>query len=90
MLVIVQVPGGQGRYLVSHATTHSTKFLSDVLSKRFPQYKFPSGEDAPVQTVIDNSKVQRELGLQFTPVEQTYIDFATTLIQEGIAKPVPK
>lgn len=75
---------------MSQATTHSTKLLSDVLSKRFPQYSFPSGQDAPVQTVIDNSKVQKELGLQLTPIEQTYIDFATTLIQEGIAKPVTK
>lgn len=29
----------------------------------------------------------RELGLQVTPVEETLIDMATTLIQLGIAKP---
>jgi hypothetical protein len=61
-----------------------------VLSQRFPQYRFPAGEDSPSKQVIDNSKVQKELGLQLTPPEVTYIDFATTLIQEGIAKPVLK
>ena len=32
----------------------------------------------------------RELGLQVTPVEETLIDMATTLIQLGIAKPRTK
>ena len=53
----LQVPSAQGRYLTSHSSTVSTKTLSDILSKRFPQFKFPAGEDAPVKTVIDNSKV---------------------------------
>ena len=35
-------------------------------------------------------QVQKELGLHFMPPEQTYIDFATTLIQRGVATPVPK
>lgn len=29
----------------------------------------------------------RELGLQVTPVKETFIDMAVTLIQLGIAKP---
>ena len=35
-------------------------------------------------------QVQKELGLHFMPPEATYIDFATTLIQRGVATPVPK
>ena len=35
-------------------------------------------------------QVHKELGLQLHPIEETYIDFATTLIQQGVAKPVPK
>ena len=53
----LQIPSAQGRYLTSHSSTISTKTLSSILSKRFPQYKFPAGEDTPVKTVIDNSKV---------------------------------
>ena len=32
----------------------------------------------------------KELGLQLTPVKETLIDMAVTLIQLGIAKPRPK
>lgn len=84
------MPTASGRYIVSHSSTLSTKYISEVLSRRFPQYKFPSGQDAPVKQVVDNSKVQKELGLQLLPPEATYIDMATTLIQKGIATPVAK
>lgn len=56
-----QVPEAHGRYLTSHSSTISTKTLSDILSKRFPQYKFPEGKDQPAKEVIDNSKVGRHL-----------------------------
>lgn len=85
-----EVPEAHGRYLTSHSSTISTKTISDILSKRFPQYKFPEGEDQPAKEVIDNSKVQKELGIKLHDPAQTYIDMATTLIQTGIAKPVPK
>lgn len=32
-------------------------------------------------------QVQKELGLVFHPIEETYIDMAVTLIQKGILKP---
>ena len=51
-----QVPSASGRYILSHSHTLSSKFVCNVLSKRFPQYKFPAGEDAPVKQVLDNSK----------------------------------
>ena len=35
-------------------------------------------------------QVHKELGLQLHPIEATYVDFATTLIQLGVAKPVHK
>ncbi len=90
MWFTTQVPTASGRYIVSHDSTLSTKYISEVLSERFPQYQFPSGEDAPAKQVLDNSKVQKELGLQLLPAKFTYIDMATTLIQKGIAKPVAK
>ena len=55
----VQVPEAHGRYICSHSSTISTKTLSDILQKRFPQYKFPAGDDQPSKEVWDNSKVRR-------------------------------
>ena len=56
-LARVQLPEAHGRYITSHASTINTKTLSEILSKRFPQYKFPEGKDGPSKEVIDNSKV---------------------------------
>ena len=52
-----QVPAAQGRYILSHDSTVSTKFLSDILSEHFPQYSFPAGDDTPSERLVDNSKV---------------------------------
>ena len=35
-------------------------------------------------------QVQKELGIKLHDPAETYIDMATTLIQTGIAKPIPK
>ena len=59
----VQVPSAKGRMLVSHGSTFSTRFLSEVLSKRFPQFKFPAGEDTPSKEVLSSAKARPCLGL---------------------------
>ena len=59
----LQVPEAHGRYITSHSSTISTKTLSEILSKRFPQFKFPQGEDTPAKEVIDNSKVSTHQSL---------------------------
>ncbi len=51
-----QVESAKGRYLVSHGSTFSTKLLSEVLSKRFPQFKFPAGENTPSKEVLSSAK----------------------------------
>lgn len=60
------------RYLVSQDSVVPVKALLGTLAKRFPQFKFPTGKDAPVKKVIDNSKVNvSTLGCKvifFTPV----------------------
>ena len=68
----------------------SSKFVSDLFQKRFPGFSFPEGQEAEVKDRIDNSRVQRELGLQLTPPESTFVDMAVTLIQLGIAHPKQK
>ncbi|KAK9908632.1 hypothetical protein WJX75_000697 [Coccomyxa subellipsoidea] len=85
-----EVPEAKGRYIVSHESTASTKQLSDILSARFPQYRFPAGDDTPLERVADTSKAHRELGIKLRPLKETYIDMVTTLIQQKIAAPVAK
>ncbi len=57
------------------------------MQDRFPELKIPLPEDLPKTYGADNSKVQRELGLKFTPLEETFVDMAVTLLQLGIARP---
>ena len=35
-------------------------------------------------------QVHKELGMTLTPIEETYIDMATTMIAVGVAKPMNK
>jgi nucleoside-diphosphate-sugar epimerase len=83
----IEVPSAKGRYLVSQSHTHSKKFFTDTLKKRFPEYKIQDGEDEPRKQLIDNSKVQKELGIKLIDPAESIIDMAVTLIQRGIAKP---
>lgn len=86
----VEVPGAHGRYIVSQSGLYSTKFTAEVLSRRFPQFRFTASKDAGSMGGFDTTKIHKELGMTLTPIEQTYIDMATTMIQLGIAKPVAK
>ena len=74
------MPKAHGRYLTSHSSTISTKTLSDILSKRFPQYKFPEGEDQPAKEVIDNSKVGKFLTCVQKVLSHLYQALASTTI----------
>ena len=59
MVPAPQVPTASGRYILSHSHTLSSKFVCDTLAKRFPQYKFPAGEDQPSKQILDNSKARQ-------------------------------
>jgi nucleoside-diphosphate-sugar epimerase len=85
-----EVPTAKGRYIVSQGSTHDAKWFSQVLAKHFPNFKFPAGQEVPQKMVLDNSKVQKELGMRLTDPAESIIDMATCLIQLGVAKPVPK
>ena len=58
--------------------------------ERFPEYAFPEGEASEPAELINNSRVQAELGLALTPVKETLTDMAATLIQLGLAQPQPR
>jgi len=62
-----------------------------VVQERFPQFAIPDVPEQEYDTkeMIDNSKAEKELGLQLTPAVTTFIDGVVTLVQLGIAQPLP-
>lgn len=57
-------------------------------SGQFNEYPICDKEAAPItrRIKINNSKAQKELGIQFTPIETTLVDMGKALIQLGIVK----
>ncbi|DBA85113.1 hypothetical protein WJX79_005505 [Trebouxia sp. C0005] len=78
------------RYLISQADTVPNSAVIAVLKERFPGLKFKDAEQEERKPVFDNSKVQEQLGISIIPYQDTIIDMATTLIQNGTAKPQKK
>ena len=73
------------------ATNASALTTSPLLpQERWPQYEFAVGEAGEAVEAIDGSRVTRELGLVLTPVKETLLDMAATLIALGLATPRPK
>ncbi|KAK9810012.1 hypothetical protein WJX72_003318 [[Myrmecia] bisecta] len=89
-VLAVETPAAKGnRYLVSQPNNVPAKSLAEALAAHFPQFQFPQVEESDSKPVLDSSKVQKELGLQLTDPRVSIVDMARTLIQQGIAKPVP-
>lgn len=61
-----------------------------TLQEALPQFDIPAGEDKPPEESVDTSKTEQELGLWVTPLRETIVDMAQTLIATGIAKPKSK
>ena len=87
-ILAAELPEAKGRYIV--ANTHSTPaaLISSWLKERFPEFGFDEvKETGGAEEKMDSSKVKQELGLALTPVKETIIDMAVTLIQLGLAQP---
>lgn len=55
--------------------------------ERFPDCQFAAGDPGEPEELINNSRVQRELGLAITPVKETVQDMAASLVALGLAQP---
>eukprot|EP00877_Chromochloris_zofingiensis_P003091 jgi/Chrzof1/12783/Cz07g07130.t1 len=86
-ILAATTPSAQGRYLLSEGKQYPSQYGVDVFKRRFPQFQFPKGEDGKIQETVDNSKVQKELGLPIRPAEETWIDQAVAMIQLELVKP---
>lgn len=88
-ILAAETPSAQGRYIVAAAESTPPQVISAWLKERFPDGSFEDVADdqhEESKVVIDNGRVQKELGLVLTPVKSTIIDMAVTLVQLGIAK----
>ncbi len=67
------------------------EFVSALCTQEaFPQWELPPGEKGGGKPNCDNSKAAAQLGLQLTPLRETFVDMARTLVALGIAKPKSK
>lgn len=89
-ILAAEVDSARGRYIVSNTHTSNAAEISGWLQEEFPQYDLPIGEWGGGEALVSNAKAAKELGLQLTPLKQTFCDMARTLIQLGIAEPKKK
>ena len=73
---------------LANAAAPPPRFLPP--KERFPEYALADGEEMECTEIINNSRVQGELGLSITPVKETIVDMAATLVQLDLAQPKPK
>lgn len=87
-ILAAENPRAKGRYIVANDTSTPPSMISSWLKERFPEYYFETVEHVVhSEQVIDNSRVKNELGLNITPVKQTLIDMAVTMIVLNLALP---
>ena len=60
-----------------------------VFKTLYPNKKFPSHVAGDLNKTfgVDNSKTREELGITFTPLDQTLKDMAEKLVELGMVKP---
>jgi nucleoside-diphosphate-sugar epimerase len=81
-------PEATGRHLVSSKAAVNPSTSASIVAKAFPAYNINVESfkqfDLPTVDEIDSSKVKRELGVELTPIEQSLVDMAASLIKLGI------
>ena len=79
-----------GRYLCSSNTTiphfQWARWLAE--DEEFKDYPLPDKLASPLPPLLkmDNSKVQKELGIELTPIKQTIVEMARSLVALGIVQ----
>ena len=85
-VLAAETPEANGRYIVAAAASTPPHLISAWLRERFPGYDFEEGTVEESRAIVDPGRVQRELGLQLTPVRTTLLDMAAVLLALGIAQ----
>lgn len=86
-ILAAESPSASGRYIISCKGPITPKFVSGVLRTRFPELSIQEATDDTLGDKMDNSRVQKGLGLLLRDPSSTLVDMAVTAIQLGLAKP---
>eukprot|EP00798_Chlamydomonas_sp_ICE-L_P013847 gene13847-19770_t len=86
-ILAATTPTANGRYIVSLSTSTNVQNLADWINKAIPGMNLPDGQTGEFPPAHDNSRVQKELGLVLTPVEDTIVDMAKAYIELGLFTP---
>jgi nucleoside-diphosphate-sugar epimerase len=85
----IEHKSANGRYLLSSKEAVTDFELAQILAKsgEFPNVAFPEPfEEPPPRKQFNTEKVQKELGLVYTPIDKTVVDMAKALISLGIVQ----
>ncbi|KAH7674983.1 cinnamoyl-CoA reductase protein [Dioscorea alata] len=85
-VLVYETPSASGRYLCAECVLHRGDVV-DILAKLFPGYPLPSRCSDEVNPrkqpyKISNQKL-KDLGLQFTPMRQSFYDSVKSLQEKG-------
>jgi nucleoside-diphosphate-sugar epimerase len=89
-ILVAENPDASGRYLVSHPHTGPYAKLGQILKEQFPNMDICTTTAPPAKfnfgITLDGSKVVRELGLQYTPLETSLKLMAERLGELGLVQ----
>jgi len=87
-IAAAETPSASGRYLITSATGVPHWEFVKILAAhtKFSKYPLPTHQNASITFTpqFDCSKIQRELGIQFTSMSSTIVDMADALVKFGI------
>ncbi|KAI3433285.1 hypothetical protein D9Q98_003104 [Chlorella vulgaris] len=89
-ILAAEHPSATGRYIVANSHSTPPHLISAWLQERFPEHVFGECAVEESKEKVNNWRIQRELGLAITPVKETVLDMATTLVRLGLATPKPR
>jgi len=87
-ILAAETPGAKGRYITSRSENINFKQLSAALKQEFPKLPIEDAAAHPDadKVVLDNSKLEKDLGLTLTPTATTIRDHARTVLALGLVE----
>lgn len=90
-VLAMEKPDAKGRYIVSSRRGLQPGTCAEIIKNAFPQLpinveEHKSFDEKDPQDIFDTAKVQTELGLKLTNIEQSLVDMAKSLLDLGIVK----
>ncbi|KAL8144174.1 hypothetical protein V2J09_017206 [Rumex salicifolius] len=85
LLMLYEKPEAQGRYLCKSHTVKS-KDIVDILSKAYPNYKYPKSWTESNEKLDVSSEKLKRLGWSYRPLEETLIEAVESYKETGLVE----